>query len=117
MLRSLEQGDDKVNDFHTTRELALGDPDDRRRAPAVWDRKAGQYEGGTAFERSGSAHPVLPGLRAFGMATSIEQPTQLFAPAVGNKTSPAAVAGPGVDMRSQLTKVCDSRFPNSARSS
>ncbi|KAI0315189.1 hypothetical protein OF83DRAFT_1174049 [Amylostereum chailletii] len=55
--------------------------------------------GGTAFERSGHAHPVAEGTRTYGIAMSYERTTKLISPAKGNKVSAANEDLRGLRMR------------------
>lgn len=103
-LVSFGDGQRRVDNFVDTRDHMLGPQSTRGPARPSLNRGTGQLEGGTAFERSGNAHPVASS-RAYTIGLSYEKPTQLLAPAVGNKGSPSVEDGGGLRLRNEVMKV------------
>ncbi|KAI0039942.1 hypothetical protein FA95DRAFT_1612179 [Auriscalpium vulgare] len=97
----LEGGQEAISNYVAGRDTVLGTRETRHLGKAHFTN--GRWSGGTAFERTGQAHPVQNS-RAFGLAHSYEQPTQLFSPNAGNKMSRAAGLTQGHIMRGEVIK-------------
>ncbi|KAI0054200.1 hypothetical protein BV25DRAFT_1922948 [Artomyces pyxidatus] len=96
-------GRELVGNFRASRDGMLGPSNARGRERPSMNAETGQLEGGTAFERSGNAHPVQNS-RAYTIGLSYEKPTQILAPAVGNKSSPRLPLNSGLRMRQNVMK-------------
>lgn len=104
LLEATPGGVERVAALERTRHEVLGPWKKRDASAARWDKDLNAYVGGTAFERTGNAHPVK-GSRAYNLGLSYEKPTQILAPAVGNKGSRTTEWGEGLRMRSEMVKV------------
>ncbi|KAI0039292.1 hypothetical protein FA95DRAFT_1612685 [Auriscalpium vulgare] len=101
MLRALPNGDRIVEQLDAARQRILGPKNQRTLSKSVLNSETGTYTGGTAFERSGNAHPVR-GARAYNLGIGYEIPTQLMAPSAGNKGSPEQGYSEGLSMRKEI---------------